>query len=62
MTKDLAAVDRKVTPWVVALVHKDWTMEAAAFNDFAPILEKGGVDILFCGHVCIVFFVTSSIS
>jgi len=51
MAKDLAAVDRKVTPWVVAIVHKDWTMEAAAFKDFAPILEKGGVDILFCGHV-----------
>jgi acid phosphatase type 7 len=51
MTKDLAAVDRKVTPWVVALVHKDWTMEADAFKDFAPILDKGGVDILFCGHV-----------
>jgi hypothetical protein len=51
MTKDLAAVNRKITPWVVALVHKDWTMEAAAFNDFSPILDKGGVDILFCGHV-----------
>ncbi len=24
MTADLAAVDRSVTPWVVALVHKDW--------------------------------------
>ena len=51
MKKDLAAVNRKITPWVVALVHKDWTMETAAFNDFSPILEKGGVDILFCGHV-----------
>jgi hypothetical protein len=27
MTADLAKVDRSVTPWVVALVHKDWTME-----------------------------------
>ena len=24
MAADLAAVDRSVTPWVVALVHKDW--------------------------------------
>ena len=24
----LAAVDRSATPWVVALVHKDWTMGA----------------------------------
>lgn len=49
MKGDLAAVDRSVTPWVVALVHKDWTMEAEAYADFAPILENGGVDLLFCG-------------
>ena len=51
MAADLAAVDRSVTPWVVALVHKDWTMETEAFNAFSPILDKGGVDVLFCGHV-----------
>jgi hypothetical protein len=51
MKADLAAVDRSVTPWVVALVHKDWTMEAEAYADFAPILENGGADMLFCGHV-----------
>ena len=28
MKADLAAVDRTVTPWVVGLCHKDWTMEA----------------------------------
>jgi len=49
MKADLAAVDRKVTPWVVALVHKDWTMQANAFADFSPVLEAGGVDVLFCG-------------
>ncbi len=27
MKADLAAVDRKATPWVVGLVHKDWTMQ-----------------------------------
>ena len=48
---DLAAVDRSVTPWVVALVHKDWTMQPNAFKDFSPVLESGGVDVLFCGHV-----------
>jgi hypothetical protein len=32
---DLASVDRSVTPWVVALVHKDWNMEAAAVRDCA---------------------------
>ena len=48
---DLAAVDRSVTPWVVALVHKDWTMQPNAFADFSPVLEAAGVDVLFCGHV-----------
>jgi len=48
---DLAAVDRSATPWVVALVHKDWTMQPNAFADFSPVLENGGVDLLFCGHV-----------
>jgi len=53
MAADLAAVDRAATPWVVALVHKDWTMETEAFSAFTPILDKGGVDVLFCGHVCL---------
>ena len=26
-------------------------METEAFNAFTPILDKGGVDVLFCGHV-----------
>jgi hypothetical protein len=50
MKADLAAVDRSVTPWVVGLVHKDWTMEAEAYADFSPILEEGGVDVQFVGH------------
>jgi len=48
---DLAAVDRLVTPWVVGAVHKDWTMEPEAFAAFSPLLEAGGVDITFVGHV-----------
>jgi hypothetical protein len=51
MKADLAAVDRTKTPWVVALVHKDWTMQTNAYADFSPILEDLGVDVLFCGHV-----------
>jgi len=51
MKADLAAVDRQVTPWVVALVHKDWNMEAEAYADFYPILDQGNVDVLFCGHI-----------
>jgi hypothetical protein len=48
---DLAAVDRRATPWVVGVVHKDWTMEAEAFAAFSPLLEAGGVDVTFVGHV-----------
>ena len=51
MTKDLAAVDRSRTPWVVALVHKDFDMESEAFQAFYPVLEGGKVDVLFCGHI-----------
>ena len=51
MTKDLAAVDRLRTPWVVALVHKDFDMESEAFQAFYPVLEGGKVDVLFCGHI-----------
>ena len=51
MKSDLAAVDRTVTPWVVGLCHKDWTMEAEAFADFSPVLEAGGVDVTFVGHI-----------
>ena len=51
MQADLAAVDRTRTPWVVALVHKDWDMEAEAYQNFYPVLEAGKVDVLFCGHV-----------
>ena len=47
---DLAAVDRARTPWLVALVHKDWEMEPPAFADFSPVLRAAKVDILFCGH------------
>ena len=51
MKADLAAVDRSKTPWVVALVHKDWDMEGEAYQNFYPVLEAGKVDVLFCGHV-----------
>lgn len=48
---DLAAVDRVRTPWVVALVHKDWNMSPRAYADFTPVLQAAKVDVLFCGHV-----------
>jgi len=51
MRADLASVNRTRTPWVVGLAHKDWTMQADAYADFSPVLEEGGVDVLFVGHV-----------
>ena len=51
MRADLAAVDRNVFPWVVALCHKDYTMQPEAFKDFASILESNAVDVMFVGHV-----------
>jgi hypothetical protein len=50
MKADLASVNRTQTPWVVGLAHKNWRMSEEAFADFAPILQDGGVDFLFCGH------------
>jgi hypothetical protein len=51
MKADLLGVDRAATPWVVALVHKNFWMQPDAYADFAPVLQDGGVDVLFCGHV-----------
>ena len=51
MNADLKAVDRTATPWVVALVHKDMSMEPEAYAAFSPILAANKVDILFVGHV-----------
>jgi hypothetical protein len=51
MKKDLAAVDRKRTPWVVGLAHKTFAMEPEAYADFNAILEGGKVDLIFSGHV-----------
>jgi len=48
---DLAAVDRRATPWIVVLAHKDWTMATEAFQAFQPLLDAARVDLLFCGHV-----------
>lgn len=44
-------MDRKVTPWIVGLAHKDWTMASEAFGDIQPVFDQYKVDLLFCGHV-----------
>jgi hypothetical protein len=51
LKRDLASVDRKRTPWLVILAHKDWTMATEAFADFQPILDAAKADVLFVGHV-----------
>ena len=34
---DLAAVNRKQTPWVVALVHKDWCVALQRVDSISPM-------------------------
>ncbi|MQL76089.1 hypothetical protein Taro_008482 [Colocasia esculenta] len=56
---DLASVDRKKTPWVVALIHAPWynTNEAhqGEGEDMRQAMEgvlyKARVDVVFAGHV-----------
>ncbi|KFY82131.1 hypothetical protein V500_10800 [Pseudogymnoascus sp. VKM F-4518 (FW-2643)] len=54
LKKDLASVDRKKTPWVVAAGHRPWyvsTTECIECQDaFEPLLLKYGVDLVLHGH------------
>jgi len=47
--RDLANVDRSVTPWVVAFSHKAFQMDSTTWSlfDFVP---EGKVDAWFVGH------------
>ena len=49
VTKDLTAVDRSVTPWVVAFSHKAYMMDQTtwAMHDFITTFK---VDWWFTGH------------
>jgi hypothetical protein len=49
MTADLQAVDRTVTPWVVAYSHKSWQMDSTTWSLF-DILPQFGVDLHLVGH------------
>jgi hypothetical protein len=53
MRADLATVDRKRTPWVVAFSHKHFWMDSTDFSEITGILQEGGVDLLFAGHWCV---------
>lgn len=66
LEKDLAKVDRNVTPWLVAAWHPPWYStykahyrEAECMKvEMEDILYKYGVDIVFNGHVSVVCTVT----
>jgi len=59
LKSDLAAVDRKVTPWVIALWHRPWYCSNFAHQGegenmrlvVEPILNQFNTDIVFNGHV-----------
>lgn len=59
LERDLANVNRKVTPWLVAVWHPPWYSSYKAHYREAEcmrvameeILYKNGVDIVFNGHV-----------
>ncbi|CAN1134141.1 Purple acid phosphatase 22 [Linum perenne] len=59
LVTDLARVDRKTTPWVVASVHMPWYNSNRAHRGdgetmrvvMEEVLYKGKVDIVFAGHV-----------
>lgn len=61
LIKELAKVDREVTPWLIAMWHSPWYNSNAAhqgeFNTIAmrasmeALLVEAGVNIVFSGHV-----------
>ncbi|GER28783.1 purple acid phosphatase [Striga asiatica] len=63
LQKDLAKVDREVTPWLVATWHPPWyTTFTAHYREaecmkvaMEDLLYKNGVDIVFNGHVRLVY-------
>ena len=58
LKKDLAGVNRFVTPWVVAMGHRPWYMAADASDlctvcqqAFEDIFYQHGVDLVMAGHI-----------
>ncbi|SPQ27132.1 ffa39850-3af5-4b87-92ed-066b155dde47 [Thermothielavioides terrestris] len=54
LKRDLASVDRKKTPWVVAAGHRPWYVSTEVCAEcqaaFEPLLEEYGVDLVLHGH------------
>lgn len=63
LERDLAKVDREVTPWLIATWHPPWYStykahyrEAECMRvEMEELLYKYGVDIVFNGHVSDLF-------
>ena len=64
LEKDLANVDRSVTPWLVAVWHAPWYSTYKAHYREAEcmrvamedLLYSYGLDIVFNGHVSVIHF------
>jgi len=54
LKNDLASVDRKKTPWVIAGGHRPWYVSQSECTDcqnaFEPLLLEYGVDLVLHGH------------
>lgn len=57
LAKDLASVDRKKTPWVIAMSHRPmYSSQTASYqkdlrNAFQDLMLENGVDAYFAGHI-----------
>ena len=45
---DLKAVDHRVTPWVVSVGHKFYSMDTLNWQPYEDMLNPGGVDLHLC--------------
>ena len=50
LQRDLMAVNRTKTPWVVAMGHKQIWMDKEDMGFLEAIMQAGGVDLYFTGH------------
>ncbi|KAK9452081.1 Metallo-dependent phosphatase-like protein [Limtongia smithiae] len=60
LEKDLAAVNRSLTPWIIVMGHRPWYASASNVSSticwnckkaFEPLLLKYNVDMVFYGHI-----------
>mmetsp|Transcript_4788 Transcript_4788/g.15570 ORF Transcript_4788/g.15570 Transcript_4788/m.15570 type:complete len:373 (+) Transcript_4788:458-1576(+) len=59
LRRDLAAIDRAATPWVIVMMHAPWYNSNSGHageaelmrRDLEPLLFEAGVDLVLSGHV-----------